>query len=209
MWHLRMKAPISPFVSALLASLLSAAVLLAWLWKTTMGLVAQRQVHVAQQLEEERPEKPWDFWTVEIESLAKELEEARADVAKRELALSLREKRISEEAAELERTRAQIEAMQGEIKRQLIEVKDTEKKNLKPLAATYSQIAPASAAAILSKMDDVTVAKLLSLMKADVNSAILAQMAQNSIGGADGARRAAAISLLLKRISTQRAPAGP
>jgi hypothetical protein len=147
MWHLRMKAPISPFVSALLASLLSAAVLLAWLWKTTMGLVAQRQVHVAQQLEEERPEKPWDFWTVEIESLAKELEEARADVAKRELALSLREKRISEEAAELERTRAQIEAMQGEIKRQLIEVKDTEKKNLKPLAATYSQIAPASAAA--------------------------------------------------------------
>jgi len=204
-----MKALTSPFVSALLASLLSAVVVLAWLWKTTMGLIAQRQGQVAQLVEESRPEKPWDFWTVEIETLAKELEQARAEVAKRETELAVREKRIAEEASELERTRAQIEAMRSEIDRQLIEVKDTEKKNLKPLAATYSQIAPAAAAAIFSKMDDVTVAKLLSLMKADVNSAILAQMAQSSVAGEDGAKRAAAISLLLKRISAQRTPAGP
>lgn len=209
MWPMCMKAHSSPFIPALFASLLSAAVVLVWLWKTTMGLVAQRQVHAVQKLEEERPDKPWDFWTVEIESLAKELEVARAEVAKRELELSMREKRISEEAAELERTRAQIEAMRGEINRHLIEVKDTEKKNLKPLAATYSQIAPSAAAAILCKMDDVTVAKLLSLMKADVNSAILAQIAQKSVAGEDGAKRAATISLLLKRISAQRTPAGP
>ncbi len=203
-----MKALASPFVSALLASLLSAAVVLAWLWKTTLQAAAEIRGRQVAEHEASRPEKPWDFWTAEIENLAKELESARAALAQRETELAAREKRVAEEASELERTRAQIEAMRGEINRQLVEVKETEKKNLKPLAATYSQIAPAAAASILAKMDDLTVAKLLSLMKADVNSAILAQLAQSSGAGEDGAKRAATISLLLKRIAAERTPAG-
>lgn len=203
-----MKALASPLVSSLLASLLSAAVVLGWLWKTTLQAAADIRNRHVEAKEATRPEKPWDFWTSEIENLARELEAARAELAKRETELVGREKRVAEEASELERTRAQIEAMRGDINRQLIEVKETEKKNLKPLAATYSQIAPAAAAAILAKMDDLTVAKLLSLMKADVNSAILAQLANISSAGEDGAKRAADISLLLKRISAERATGG-
>jgi flagellar motility protein MotE (MotC chaperone) len=119
-----------------------------------------------------RPEKPWDFWTPEMENVAKELAEQRNAFARREAELASRETRIAAERKAVEEARAAVEKLRTEIDARLVQVHAQEQKNLKSLVATYSKLSPPAAVAIFKQMDDTTVAKLLALMKPEITTAV-------------------------------------
>lgn len=193
-----MKALTSPVVVILLAVLLSAGPVLFLIQRETTALVAQLVESQAAAVEEARPEKPWDFWTPEVENLAKELTEEKAALARREAEIATREKRLADETRELEEIRRQVEKLRQEISTRLVEVQAQEAKNLKNLAVTYSRLTPPAAVAIFGEMDDLTVAKLLSFMKPEVSSAILEELSKTP--GPDNAnlKRAAELSQRLR-----------
>ncbi|RRJ98030.1 hypothetical protein Ga0100231_006350 [Opitutaceae bacterium TAV4] len=163
----------------------------------------------AASLAKPRPEKPWDFWTIEIDNLSSELKDARALLTKREQELTLREERLNARAAELDQARVELEALRDEIGSRLTEIEGEEMKNLKSLAQTYSNLSPKAAVAIMQKLDDDMTARLLSLMKADATGAIFEEMAQAAITDPNMAKRAAGLSERLRVIKSARKIATP
>jgi flagellar motility protein MotE (MotC chaperone) len=85
---------------------------------------------------------------------------------------------IESERQELEKTRSDIGAMRDEISAEIPQFQESERKNMKTLAQTYSDVTPAAAVAIFREMDENTCAKLLSLMKPDKVAAIFEEMSQ-------------------------------
>ena len=75
-----------------------------------------------------------------------------------------------------------------------------ELKNLRTLAQTYTNLSPRGAVAIVRELDDVTVVKILALMKPDVVGAIFEEMSKGGGPEAPLARRAAALSEKLRLI---------
>lgn len=193
-----MKALSSPLVVILLAVLLSAAPMLHLVWKHGQIIVTAAAARRAAEVEAARPAKPWDFWTPEVENLAKDLTAERAKIAVREAEVAAREKRLVDEARELDQIRSQLARMRDEIDSRLVEVKEQELRNLKSLATTYSRLTPTAAVAIFNQLDDLTVAKLLSLMKPEIISAILEELSRTP--GPDNAnvKRAAELSMRLR-----------
>ena len=155
---------------------------------------------------ETRP--PWDMWTPEIEKLAKELRSQRDGLRDREQAVVQRETRLAAEAAELARTRKEIETQRAEITQMLTAVGVDELKNLKSLAQTYSNLTPKAAVAIFSEMDDATVVKVLSLMKADSVGPIFEEMSKDKSEKNNQAQRAARLSERLRLMKATRTTAG-
>lgn len=147
----------------------------------------------------EAKRKGWDFWTIEIENLSNELREERAKLKKQSDNLEQRAARVASEERELEKVRADIEKQRQQMATRFIEINADEMKNIRTLAQTYSALSPAAAVAIIRELDDATVVKILSLMKADVVAPIFEQMSVSA--GADGqplAKRAAALSEKLR-----------
>lgn len=203
-----MKALSSPFVVILLAVLLSAGPILHLVWKQGQVIVAAAAARRAAEVEATRPAKPWDFWTPEVENLAKDLAAERAKIATREADIVAREKRLVDEARELEQIRGQLARMRDEIDSRLVEVKEQELRNLKSLATTYSRLTPPAAVAIFGQLDDLTVAKLLSLMKPDIVSAILEELSRQPSPDNANVKRAAELSMRLRLlIPTQKSGA--
>ncbi len=151
-------------------------------------------------LQQEDPfilEKPWDFWTVEVEELGRELKETRARLAEREVQLEARAVKIAAEMEELERTRREIEALRRQLDQQMFRIEESESRNLRNLANTYAALEPPAAIAILSEMEETTVVKILALMKPDSVAEIFNEMGRV---GADPRtlRRAAQLSEKLR-----------
>ena len=194
-------------VVILLPVLLSVVPMLMMLTSASTALVGNISVQKAAEVEAKRPPKPWDFWTAEVENLAKELVEQKAGFASREAELSTREKRIAAEAKELDVLRQQIEALRGEIAERITEVQTQELKNLKTLSTTYSKVSAPAAVAIFNEMDVPSVTKILSLMKVDLTSAILQEMGRSPGPDNVNAKRAAEISQRLRMMQPAKPPA--
>lgn len=126
-----------------------------------------------------RPEKPWDFWTPEMENVAKELAERRNAFARREAELVSLETRIAAERKSLDEARVAVEKLRTEIDARLVQVHAQEQKNLKSLVATYSKLSPPAAVAIFKQMDDTSVAKLLALMKPEITTAVFEEYSRD------------------------------
>lgn len=193
-----MKVLTSPLVVIPLAVLCSAVPVLGLLSKESSALVQAEVARRASEFEATRPEKPWDFWTPEVENLAKELAEQRDRLAAREIELSSREKRLVEESRQLEEVRTQVARLREEIDARIVEVKEQEIRNLKSLAATYSRLTPGAAVAIFGQLDDLMVAKLLSLMKPEITSAILEEFSRTPGPENANIKRAAELSQRLR-----------
>ena len=201
-----MKALPAPVV-ILLPVLLSVVPMMMMLTKASTALLGNISVQKAAEIEAKRPPKPWDFWTPEVENLAKELVEQKAGFAAREAELTTREKRIAAEAKELDVMRQQIESLRGEIASRITEVQAQELKNIKTLSNTYSKVTPAAAVAIFNEMDVPSVTKILSLMKVDLTSAILQEMGRSPGPDNVNAKRAAEISQRLRMMQPAKQPA--
>jgi flagellar motility protein MotE (MotC chaperone) len=201
-----MKA-LPPPVVILLPVLLSVVPMMMMLSSATSALVGNISVQKAAEVEAKRPPKPWDFWTPEVENLARELTDQKATFAGREAELATREKRLAAEAKELEQIRLQIEALRGEIAARITEVQAQELKNVKTLATTYSKVSPSAAVSIFNQMDIASVTKILSLMKVDLASAILQEMGRSGGPDSAGAKRAAQITERLRMLQPAKQPA--
>jgi flagellar motility protein MotE (MotC chaperone) len=176
---------------------------LAIFWSASSRFVARAALAHAADLAAKTPEKPWDFWTIEMENLANDLRDERVRVKQRDDQLSQREARLNAEQQELEKTRKQIEALRAAIDERLIEVTEGEVANLRRLALTYGALTPKSAVAIFREMDDTTLVKLFSLMKPETIGPILNEMGSD----ATMAKRAALLSERLRLIKTAPKPA--
>ena len=201
-----MKALPAPVV-ILLPVLLSVVPMMMMLTSASTALVGNISVQKAAEVEAKRPPKPWDFWTTEVENLAKELVEQKASFATREADLAAREKRILSDSKELDVIRQQIEALRAEIASRITEVQAQELKNIKTLSTTYSKVAPAAAVAIFNEMDAASVTKILSMMKVDLTSAILQEMGRSPGPDNVNAKRAADISQRLRMMQPAKQPA--
>jgi flagellar motility protein MotE (MotC chaperone) len=194
-------------VVILLPVLLSVVPMLMMLTTASTALVGNISVQKAAEVEAKRPPKPWDFWTPEVENLARELTEQKAGFANREADLATREKRLAAEAKELDQIRTQIESLRGEIASRITEVQAQELKNIKTLANTYSKVSAPAAVAIFNQMDVPSVTKILSLMKVELTSAILQEMGRSAGPDNINAKRAAEISQRLRMMQPAKQPA--
>jgi flagellar motility protein MotE (MotC chaperone) len=197
-----MKALLSPIPALFLSLLLSVGGVYFWFQGQLARFVQLAAATRAERAEAARPEKPWDFWTPEMEQVARELAEQRTRFGTRESELAARESRLAEERKQIEEARRQVELLRAEIDSRLMRIEAEEIKNLKTLVATYSRLSPASAVAIFREMDDVLVAKLLSLMKPETCSAILEELSRDPGPENINVRRAAELTERLRMLQS-------
>jgi flagellar motility protein MotE (MotC chaperone) len=190
----------NPIVVIVVGLLSGAATGLYTFWHAAEAAVARASIVEISHEEEEQRAQGWDFWTIEIDSLASELKDEKARQQKLAEELEQRAGRLAAEEQELARVRSELEAMRADLEARVITVGNDEMKNLRSLAQTYSNLSPRAAVAIVRELDDVTVVKILALMKPDVVGPILEEMTKSA--GPDGtlAARAAALSEKLRLI---------
>ena len=202
----------SPVVVALLAILTSVTVGVAAFWRTAGPLVEAAAAAAAVAAHAKAPsaelkEKGWDFWTVEIENLSSELKGERDRLRKQQELLDQRSARLANEAKELAKVRNEIEAMRKIISEKIVEISADEAKNIGTLAKTYSNLTPRAVVAVFKDMDDTTVIKILSQMKAESVSPVFEEMSRTS--GADGplSKRVAILSEKMRQLKSAAKPA--
>jgi flagellar motility protein MotE (MotC chaperone) len=171
-------------------------------------IVATSAAHASPNVAASARSKGWDFWTVEIDNLSRELKDEKARVQKEEEGLDLRAARLAAERQELEKLRTELSTMHDEISAKVIEIQADESKNLRMLAQTYSSLTPHAAVAIIHELDDSTAVKILSLMKPDVIGPIFEDMAQGDPSGSN-AHRAAVLSEKIRLLKAQRTAQTP
>ena len=203
----------SPPVVAILAIFSSVMVGVFAFWKSAAPLVELAMTSAALAVKAppaELKERGWDFWTIEIENLSTELKGERDRLRKQNDLLDQRAAQLAGEAAELAKIRNEIEAMRRSISEKVIEVSADEAKNIRTLAQTYANLTPRAAVSIIREMDDATVVKILSLMKAEAVSTFFKEMSRTA--GPDGtmAKRVAILSEKIRRLkSLPKPPAAP
>ena len=140
----------------------------------------------------------WTFLTPEIDEMRTELSARLEAVGQREEELHDYERRLAAEKAEIEKIKRDIETTRDGLSTRLIEIESSEQKNLKTLAATYSNMSAGAALSIFKEMDDDMVVKILAFMKPDAVGPILEAMAGTTDGDGTLAARAAVLSNKLR-----------
>jgi len=206
---------LSPVPAAAFALILALASGPAWFYFKTDKLLTQvmaaRRTQAAAKVEVQvKRAQGWDFWTIEMENLSTELKEEKKKLAERSDQLDQRAGRIAADRQELDRIRLDLENMRKQIDTRVISIRADEAKNLRSLASTYATLSATSAVSILKEMDDVTVVKILSLMKPDVVGPIFQVMATTPAGldGSTLAKRAAVLSEKLRLMKAGVLPPG-
>ena len=203
-----MKRVTLPLIVCLIALASGPALGLAWFWARTERIVASSAARAHPPGAATARAKGWDFWTVEIDNLSRELKDEKARVQKEEEGLELRSARLAAERQELEKLRQELSTMRDEITAKVIEIQADEAKNLRMLAQTYSGLTPHAAVSIIHELDDSTAVKILSLMKPDAIGPIFEDMAQGDASGAN-AHRAAVLSEKIRLLKAQRTAQTP
>ena len=178
------------------------------LWRAGDRLVTQA---IAAHVQKAKAGKAqgWDFWTIEVDNLTSELKDEKARLAKQSELLDQRAARIAGEQQELDKVRTSIEEMRKEIAEKVIEIQADEGKNLRALSQTYANLSPKAAVAIIREMDDVTVVKILYLMKPDVVAPIFEEMSKTSDKDGLLSRRAAVISEKIRLMKSMKTGSNP
>jgi flagellar motility protein MotE (MotC chaperone) len=178
------------------------------LWRAGDRLVTQA---IAAHVQKAKAGKAqgWDFWTIEVDNLTSELKDEKARLAKQSELLDQRAARIAGEQQELDKVRTSIDEMRKEIADKVIEIQADESKNLRSLSQTYANLSPKAAVAIIREMDDVTVVKILYLMKPDIVAPIFEEMSKTSDKDGLLSRRAAVISEKLRLMKSVKTAATP
>ncbi len=188
---------LNPMVAAAAGLLISVALGVMMVWKAAAPLLLAVPAAPAK-ISEAATQRGWDFWTIEIENLSTELKDERARLQQQSDQLEQRSARIESESRELARMRIELESLRSQISDRLIDIKEDEVKNLRSLAATYTNLTPRASVAIIRELDDVTAVKILSLMKPDVVAPIFEEMSRAVGGDTTLIRRAAALSNQLR-----------
>jgi flagellar motility protein MotE (MotC chaperone) len=148
------------------------------------------------------PPRLWNFNGDAVNQLIADLNSGREKIAVDEKNLVTLKAQLDAEKAELGKVRVELEQMRKEIDERVLEIQDSEIKNLKTLAQTYAAMTPAAAVAIFREMDENMVVKILACMKVDRTGPILGEMSkvQSKPGEETMTVRAARISDKLRLI---------
>lgn len=196
---------LQPMTVAILGVVLSVGIGVGLTWRTLNALPVKVAGPQPAKPATDLKQKGWDFWTIEIENLSTELKEERLRLKKQAELLDLRSARLAAEEKEFAKLRADVEALRKQISDKVIEISADEAKNIRSLAATYANLTPRAAVAILREMDDSTVVKILSVMKPDLVGAIFEEMSRSAGTDTTLARRAAQISEKLRIMKATKA----
>lgn len=169
-----------------------------WVWRAGETIVAHLPVASAAPAVPKDRVEAWDFWTAEIENLSNDLKEERERLRTLSTQLDQRASRIAAERKELDQARVEIETTRKEVSGLIVEIAESEAKNLKTLAATYANLTPRAAVAVIRELDDTTAVKILFLMKPDVVSPIFEEMSRTPDADGTLAKRAATLSERLR-----------
>ncbi|MCH2155182.1 MAG: hypothetical protein MK080_04190 [Opitutales bacterium] len=146
----------------------------------------------------------WDFSTTQIESLIDDLQAEKTRLEEREMAISKIETRVDAERREVARLKQEIETYQDELIDRITRVEESEARNLKTLADTYTGMPPEMVVSVFEEMDDYFVAKLLSLMNTETVSGIFEQMVARGNNDPAKVRRVASLSERLRLLEKQK-----
>lgn len=199
----------NPIVILALGLILGVGTGVGWFWKIAVPLVKAAREAKALATVAGKPDAPWDFWTIEIADVANELKEARLALKKREEELAAREARLAAERQELTKQRQELESVRAEIGSRVIEIQADELKNLKSLCNLYSNLTPKATLTIFKEMDDVTVVKLLALMKSDVQGPLFEEMGRQAATDPSVAKKAATLSEKLRLYKSSKTASAP
>lgn len=197
----------NPIVVIALGLLLGVGTGVGYFMKAAGPLIQHAREARLKAVKSNKPDAPWDFWTIDIENLASELKDEKAAVKKREEEVNARDVRLATEQAELVKQRKELEALRADISSKMTEIQADETKNLKSLAATYSTLTPKACLAIFKEMEDSTVVKLLSIMKPEVVGPLFEEMGKQADTDPGLAKRAAALSEKLRLIKAAKTAA--
>jgi len=199
----------NPVVVIVLGLVLGVGTGVAYFKKMAAPLIAHARAARTTKVHVEKPDAPWDFWTTEIDNLSSELKDAKLSLKKREDEVTAREARLVAERQELTKQRQELETMRTEISARIGEIQADEVKNLKSLANLYSNLTPKATLTIFKEMDDLTVVKLLSLMKTDVVSPLFEEMGKEAASDPALAKKAAALSEKLRLFKSSKTASSP
>lgn len=178
-----------------------------WVWRAGDAIVAHLPVASATAAGHPKAAaKAWDFWSEEIDNLSNDLKEERERLRTLSAQLDQRAARIAAERKELDQARAEIDSTRNEVKGLITEIGESESKNLKSLAATYSNLTPRAAVAVIRELDDTTAVKILFLMKPEAVSPIFEEMSRTADTDGTLAKRAASLSERLRLLRSAKPP---
>lgn len=123
----------------------------------------------------------------EIANMLEEIEKEKREYGKRNELLDLKEKVLETLRVDLETERKELDtlkqelnkildsvvAQKVELRKETIQLNETESKNIKKLAAVYVDMKPEKAAMIIKEMDEETAVKLLTMMDGKSSAKIL------------------------------------
>lgn len=129
----------------------------------------------------------------EIANMLKEIEREKHAYEKRKSQLDFKEKALESLRVDLESERKELDALKQELnkildsvtaqkvelKKETIQLNETESKNIKKLAAVYVDMKPEKAATIMKEMDEGTAVKLLAMMDGKSSARILEMFEPN------------------------------
>lgn len=137
---------------------------------------------------------------LEYGGMLAELKQKKDLIVQKEEMLAKQEQRIKELEGELAVARKTLESVQQDMASKVIDMEQSERKNLRKLAKLYGLMDPAQAAPILAGLDDGTVVNILMNMnERQAARLIVSFAAQNS----DCQRRAALISEQMRKLTVK------
>jgi flagellar motility protein MotE (MotC chaperone) len=136
-----------------------------------------------------------DFRNPELDLLIEELKKEKEALAKKQSQLDELAERLRIERLELNQVTQIVHQTEAQFDSNVVRVLQEEMANLKKLARTYAGMSPEGAAIIFKQMDEMTLLRVLSIMKESETAPILEAMAKQSEADA---RRVAAISERLR-----------
>lgn len=138
---------------------------------------------VVEKTEQEKEEYFWKFKVEDFAVMLKILDDARSYVRDKESFLAQYEDRLAKERDSLDRLKAEIESIQENFSKRIVSVKQSEQRNLKLLASTYSNMEPEGVVKLFEKMDDESVVKVMHFIGPEELSQILQEMATKGQAG--------------------------
>lgn len=211
---------LNPIILLILALLLSVGLSSYWFWMKASSVLGEvKAIHHKEEVlvantNALRRVQGWDFWTIEVSNLQAELRDQKLAYDKKAERLEQNALQLANERAEIERLRSEIKKMQSdldirmnEVKSGQIEIKADELANLKSIATMYTGLTNSSAVAMLKESDDVTIVKILSLMKKAKMIEIMQEMSTTPTpDGGTLAKRAALITDKMRMLKSTTTP---
>ena len=122
----------------------------------------------------------WEFSSQEADMLIVELKEQKAALALREKDLNELAERLKTERLEINVVTQAVYQLQAQVEASIVRINAEEAVNIKKLSRTYAAMSPDGAAPIMKEMEEITLVKVIALMKEAEVAAILEAMSKLS-----------------------------